>query len=93
MGYCERSAEFLFGDALGDPVADELRAALLRSPSGVTKTEIRDLFGRNRRAGDLGIVPSPCSSITVSRGGWWKRTAGRSATRWVAASSANGGPP
>jgi len=47
--YCEASARFIFGDALGDPVADEiLRALRAAGEEGMTRTAIReDLFQRN----------------------------------------------
>lgn len=45
--YAERSARFIFGASLGDPLADELLAQLRRSPGGLTRTEIRDLFVRH----------------------------------------------
>jgi hypothetical protein len=45
--YCEDSAGYVFGDAVGDPVADELLDALRSRPGGMTRTEIRDLFGRH----------------------------------------------
>jgi hypothetical protein len=46
--YCERSAAFVFGNKVGDPVADAILAALRESPAGLTRTEIRDLFRRNQ---------------------------------------------
>jgi Protein of unknown function (DUF3987) len=53
--YCEESARFLFGASLGDPVADELDEALLRAGvDGLTRTDIRDIFGRNRNSTDVG---------------------------------------
>src|SRR5262249_18337485 len=49
--YCESSAAFIFGDLLGDPVADEIARALQHAgPVGMTRTHIRDLFGRHRSA-------------------------------------------
>lgn len=52
--YCEESARFIFGDALGDPVADEILRALREvADAGLTRTQIRDLFGRNRSAGEI----------------------------------------
>ena len=51
--YCEASVRFIFGDALGDALADELLKALRNQPDGLTRTEIRDLFGRNRKAGEI----------------------------------------
>lgn len=51
--YAEASARFIFGDSLGDPVADEILRALRNNPSGLTRTNIRDLFGRNRYADSI----------------------------------------
>jgi hypothetical protein len=52
-GYSELSSSIIFGNALGDPVADEILIALKRSPKGLTRTEIRDLFGRNKGSDQL----------------------------------------
>ena len=46
--YCEASARFIFGDSLGDAVADKILAALRSHPRELTRTEIRDLFQRNQ---------------------------------------------
>lgn len=46
--YAARSAAFVFGDSLGDAVADEINRAIAESPDGLTRTQIRDLFARNR---------------------------------------------
>jgi Protein of unknown function (DUF3987)/Bifunctional DNA primase/polymerase, N-terminal len=51
--YAEQSARCVFGDSLGDPVADQLLRALRKSTAGLTRTDIRDLFGRNRRAEEI----------------------------------------
>ena len=51
--YCEDSAKYIFGQRLGDPIADALLAALRKHPSGMTRTEIRDWFGRNRKAREI----------------------------------------
>ncbi|HXX75852.1 MAG TPA: DUF3987 domain-containing protein [Nitrospiraceae bacterium] len=51
--YCEASARYIFGQRLGDPIADELLSALRRHPQGMTRTEIRDWFGRNRKAYEI----------------------------------------
>jgi hypothetical protein len=45
--YCEASARYIFGDAQGDPIADRILEALRGSASGLTRTQIRDLFQRN----------------------------------------------
>jgi hypothetical protein len=48
--YCEDSARYIFGDQLGDPVADAILAALRESSDGLTRTEISNLCGRNKAA-------------------------------------------
>ncbi len=45
--YCERSAAYIFGDALGDPIAEQIRDALQAAADGLTRTAIRDLFNRH----------------------------------------------
>jgi hypothetical protein len=52
-GYCEDSALYLFGDQLGDADADKLLDALRGSPEGMSRTQIRDLFGRNKKPEEL----------------------------------------
>jgi hypothetical protein len=52
--YSEESAKFIFGDSLGDPMADEiLRNLRLVRPAGLARTDISSLFGRNKRASDI----------------------------------------
>jgi hypothetical protein len=38
----------VFGKSLGDPLADNLLEELREHPEGMTRTEIRDFFGRNK---------------------------------------------
>ena len=55
--YCEASAAHIFGQALGDPVADEILRALQQAGAdGMTRTAIRDLFGRNRSGDRIGAA-------------------------------------
>jgi hypothetical protein len=51
--YVEASSAFVFGGALGDPTADAILAALRVKPEGITRTQIRDLFDRNRSAAEI----------------------------------------
>jgi hypothetical protein len=52
--YCEASAMAVFGDALGDPVADRLLAALREAGEhGLDGAEQHDLFGRHAKADQL----------------------------------------
>jgi hypothetical protein len=82
--YCAASARFIWGDAIGDPTADEILRELRAAGSdGTTRTNIRDLFARNRTAQEidraLGVLASMglASSKTEDSGG-------RPVTRWVA---------
>jgi hypothetical protein len=42
--YCEASAHFVFGNSTGDKAADEILQALRATPTGLTRTELRDHF-------------------------------------------------
>ena len=49
--YAEESARYIFGDATGDPVADQIGEALRAADQdGLTRTEIRDLLKRHKSA-------------------------------------------
>jgi uncharacterized protein DUF3987 len=50
--YCEDSARYIFGDSLGDPFTDELLRAL-RNSGGMSRTQIRDHFKRNKDSGKI----------------------------------------
>jgi hypothetical protein len=53
----EASARFIFGSALGDPIADEiLRALRVAGAAGLTRTGIRDLFKRHEKAERIGAA-------------------------------------
>jgi len=51
--YAADSARFIFGDALGDPLADAIYELLLDNSEGLTRTEIYNFFGRNKRAEEI----------------------------------------
>lgn len=51
--YADASARFIFGNATGDDYADMALEALQRAPGGLTRTEIRDHFGRHAPAGRI----------------------------------------
>jgi hypothetical protein len=52
--YAVRSAAFIFGEKLGDPTADDLLRALRAATEGMTRTDMRDHFGRNKSAQEIG---------------------------------------
>ena len=52
--YAEASARYIFGDATGDPVADQITDALKAAGAGgMSRTEIRDLFKRNKSVASI----------------------------------------
>jgi hypothetical protein len=52
--YSEASARFIFGEALGDPLADELLRLLRQAGrEGMTRTAIREAFSRNRGSDEI----------------------------------------
>jgi Protein of unknown function (DUF3987) len=82
--YCEASAAYIFGDAVGDPVADEILRALRQAgEAGMTRTAIRDLFGRNRSGDRIGAA----LALLMGKGrakGELKETGGRPVEIWFA---------
>jgi hypothetical protein len=53
----EASARYIFGAALGDPIADEiLRALRVAERAGLTRTAIRDLFKRHQTGERIGAA-------------------------------------
>ena len=83
--YCEDSARFIFGDAIGDPVADAVLAALRDAPEGLTRTEINSLFGRNRKSSEIAnAVTVLLASGLAARA--TEMTGGRPVERWVSMS-------
>jgi hypothetical protein len=84
--YVERSVAFVFGDSLGDPLADEL-LRLLRAAAGqgVTRTEMMSYFSGNQSSGRIGRALGLLLQHHLAR---CERTqpkgAGRPEERWFA---------
>jgi hypothetical protein len=79
--YCEASARFIFGEALGDPLADEILQALRTKPEGMTRTDISNHFGRNKNAAQI----MRALKLLAEQGlACWEKqdTEGRSAEVW-----------
>lgn len=51
--YSAASAAWIFGDSLGDPTADEIWAAAKERPAGLTRTEVSDMFSRNKKRREI----------------------------------------
>ncbi len=81
--YAEDSVHFIFGQMTGNSIADSILQALSNQPDGLTRTQIRDMFGRNRSSGHidraLAILLQNGLARRVS-----EQTAGRPAERWFA---------
>jgi len=82
--YCRDSVLYVFGDSIGDPVADEILRELRSRPGGMTRTEIRDLFGRNKKSKEiskaLGLLIQYGLAVMTPEGD----TGGRPVERWSA---------
>jgi hypothetical protein len=81
--YCDRSVRAVFGDSLGDPVADELLRLLRSCPKGLTRTDIRDYFQRNASADRIGRALGLLLQHKLARREE-ERTEGRPRERWYA---------
>jgi hypothetical protein len=51
--YSASSATWVFGDSLGDQTADEIWSAAKERPAGVTRTEVSELFSRNKKRREI----------------------------------------
>jgi len=81
--YCEASARFIFGDSLGYPEADRILTALRGNPQGLTRTEVRDLFGRNQNESVIQAALTALEERGLA-GKQQQQTGGRPAERWIA---------
>ena len=51
--YGAASARWVFGDSIGDPNADEIWALARDRHDGITRTEVSNLFSRNKKAREI----------------------------------------
>jgi len=83
--YAEDSVRFIFGDALGDPVADTILRALRTRPQGITRTEmIAELFSRHIKADVLSRALDLLRERQLARCEVRNDTGGRAEERWFA---------
>lgn len=83
--YCEDSARFIFGESLGDPVADAILRALRNRPSGMTRTDISNILGRNAGAGRISSALAALIQKGLARFETRNDTGGRAVEVWYAA--------
>ena len=79
--YAADSARYIFGDALGDPLADRILSALAAAPDGLTRTEIRGLFNRHAKSNQItraleSLARANRAEMSV------EKTSGRPIERW-----------
>lgn len=82
-GYAEQSALYVFGDSTGDEVADRIMEALRAAPKGLTRNEIRNLFGRHKSSERIGRALAELERLGCARREL-RDTGGRPEERWHA---------
>ena len=89
--YCQESARYLFGDALGESVADQLRTALRRAgPDGLMRSEVlRGVFSRNRSAAELEAAMQRLEGYGLTRREVETSGPTRAIERWFATEGAD----
>lgn len=78
--YCEASVLYLFGSRLGHPIADAILDAL-RQGGRLTRTQIRDLFTRNKNADQIQEALSMLERAGLAKRGS-RDTGGRPEEYW-----------
>jgi hypothetical protein len=81
--YCEDSARYIFGDAFGDRTADKILRHLRRSTNGLTRTDIREAFSRNRSETEISNALRALEEHGLARC-VREETGGRPSERWFA---------
>jgi hypothetical protein len=84
MDYATRSVLYVFGEDLGDAVADDILRLLRGCPGGLTRNEIRNFFDRNQPAQRIGKALGLLLQHRLARSEQHKDTGGRPAERWYA---------
>jgi hypothetical protein len=87
--YCRASAAHIFGKSLGDWMADEILRELRAADDGLTRTDIRNLLGRNQGAGRIGAALELLARQGLAACSWLP-TAGRRAEVWKATTQEDG---
>ncbi len=81
--YASESARWVFGDSLGDPTADEIWEMAKINPEGVSRTQVSDLFSRNKKAREIDrALAALVEAGRLERGEHRNGAAGRPAVVW-----------
>jgi hypothetical protein len=82
--YCSYSATSLFGNCVGDSVADRILEALRSADSGLTRKQIRDLFHGNISSSSIDQALEKLSSLGAATCRFTGAGRGRPAALWSA---------
>jgi hypothetical protein len=88
--YAERCVYCIFGENLGDPLADDLLRLLRTCPDGLTRNELRNYLGRNQSSDRIGRALGLLLQHHLAH---YERqdTGGRPAERWFASTAGQQG--
>jgi hypothetical protein len=82
--YCEQSVYYIFGDSLGDPIADKILQLLRRNGSnGTSRTEVNNYLQRHADANEIESALAVLIKAKAARHEV-KKTSGRPAQYWYA---------
>jgi hypothetical protein len=81
--YAQASSAWIFGDSLGDPTADDIWTLAKDRPNGISRTDVRDLFSRNKKAREIDRALSALEDAGRLERQPHTDTRGRPAELWV----------
>jgi hypothetical protein len=81
--YCDASAHYIFGDLVGEPVADTiLRALRSVRPAGMSRSDLSGLFRNHLAAGKIGAALERLHAANKVRFERHQPTTGRPREMW-----------
>lgn len=82
--YCEESARFIFGESLGDPLAEEVLAFLReRGKRGATRSEMGKIGGRHHSRARMTRALNLLAQFSLATSKKDAPSGGRPAERWI----------
>jgi hypothetical protein len=81
--YSEASCKFIFGDAIGDPLADNILTFLRSTAEGISRTELGARLGRHKPSAAITRALDSLSALNLVRREA-RATEGRTAEVWFA---------
>ena len=82
--YCEASAAYIFGGVVSGKAEDVIATALRQAgETGMTRTEIRDLFGRHRKRHEVDAALAALAASGKAKCIVGATTGGRPPTVWI----------